>query len=272
MRMFLVASVAAIAIATPAFAQDSEAEFDGVYVGGSIGYSLQSDDTGERILFDRGSNGSFGETITTSGGADAFSPGFCNGAATSTANTNCTGDDDGVEFSARLGFDKQMGTLVIGGVLEVGKADVRDSVSAFSTTPAFYTMTREVDWNAALRLRAGVTAAPRTLIYATGGVAYAKLDHSFTTSNTANAFAVIGSNDAWGWQAGGGLEQKLGRNVSIGVEYLYNRYSDDDARIRVTQGTAGATNPFVLAGGTDFKRDNDNFDYHTVRATVSFRF
>jgi outer membrane immunogenic protein len=40
----------------------------------------------------------------------------------------------------------------------------------------------------------------------------------------------------------------------------------------VTQGTAGATNPFVLAGGADFRRNTNRFDFHAIRATAAFRF
>jgi outer membrane immunogenic protein len=272
MRMISAASLFALAIATPAVAQDAEPAFDGFYVGGSVGYTVQNNDVGETILFDRGSNGSFGESITTSTGANAFSPGFCNGAATSNLNTACTNDKDGVEYQFRIGADRQMGKWVIGAVAEIGKSEVRDSVSAFSTTPAFYTMTRELDWNAALRARAGYVAGTGTLFYGTAGGTYAKLDHSFTTGNTANGFTVVGDDDAWGWQAGGGVEQKIGSSFSIGVEYLYSRYQDDDARVRVTQGTAGATNPFVLAGGADFIRSTDRFDFHSLRATIAYRF
>lgn len=272
MRIYLSATVAALAIATPAFAQDAKGEFDGLYVGASVGYTIQNNDVGEEIHFDRGSNGSFGESITTSSGADAFSPGFCNGAAVANTNFGCSNDRDKIEYAVRVGYDRQMGKFVLGAVAEAGKSEVRDSVSAFSTTPAFYTMTREIEWNAALRLRAGYAVGPRTMFYATGGVAYAKLDHSFRTGNTANSFAVIGKDDAWGWQAGSGMEQKISRNISIGLEYLYTRYTDDDARVRVTQGTAGATNPFVLAGGADFRRNTDRFDIHSLRGTVAFRF
>ena len=54
--------------------------------------------------------------------------------------------------------------------------------------------------------------------------------------------------------------------------YLYTGYEEDETIIRVTQGTAGATNPFVLAGGTDFLRGNDNFDLHSVKAVATVRF
>lgn len=273
MRTLMGATAAALTlVAAPAMAQDGEAEFDGVYVGGSVGYTVQNNDVGERIDFDAGQDGSFGDSITTSTGADAFSPGFCNGAAVANANVACTNDKDDIEYYGRIGFDKQMGKFVVGAVGEFGKTEVRDSVTAFSTTPAYYTMTREIDWNAALRLRAGYVAGEKTLFYATGGGAYAKIDHSFTTSNGANSFAVTGDDEAWGWQAGGGIDQKLGRNFSLGLEYLYSRYDDDGSRVEVGTGSAGATNPFVLAGGADFRRSDSRFDYHSLRATAAFRF
>ena len=89
MRMILLGAASLMAIATPAFAQDQDAEFNGGYIGGSIGYSFQPKDDNETILFDRDLNGSYGDTVTTAAAANAFGPGFCGGSATSTANTAC---------------------------------------------------------------------------------------------------------------------------------------------------------------------------------------
>ena len=135
-------------------------------------------------------------------------------------------------------------------------------------------MTRKVDYMAALRARVGYTPNDTTLFYATGGGAYAKIKNVFATTNTLNTFTTNGSKDVWGFQVGGGVEQKITRNISIGVEYLYNDFKDRDARVRVGQGTAPGTNPFVLAGagGTDFRRSDDNFRWHTGRVTLAFRF
>jgi len=260
--------------AAPAMAQDmvDEPAFDGFYVGGSFGMSVQNNDIGETILFDRGLNGSYGDTITTAAGANAFSPGFCNGGATSNFNNSCTNDKDDIEYYVRAGADAQYGKWVIGAVAEFGKTQARDRVSAFSTTPAFYTMSTGMDWNAALRARAGYVAGQSTLFYGTFGGAYAKLDRTFATGNTANSFTLRGDDMAWGWQAGGGVEQKFGKNFSVGLEYLYSRYNDNDGRVRVGTGTAPATNPFVLGGGADFARSDNNFAFHAIRLTGAFRF
>ncbi|AQR73863.1 outer membrane protein [Sphingomonas sp. LM7] len=275
LRTLLSASALTLSVAAmPALAQD--AEFNGPYVGGSLGLSIPGKQGGERIEFDRDLNGSFGDTVVTAppANADAFAPGFCNGAATSATRTGCRDDGNRTQYAARLGWDIQSGNFVIGAVGEIGRNELRDSVTAYSTTPASYTMTREIDWNAGLRLRAGYALGGRTLIYGTGGGAYAKIDNSFATTNTANSFTASDKSDAWGWAAGGGIEQKVGSNFSVGVEYLYTRYNDDDARVRVGAGTAPASNPFLLAGagGTDFRRSDTSFDHHGVRATAAYRF
>lgn len=269
MKKYLLATAVAVVIAVPAQAEN---QFDGFYAGVSVGYDFQAGDDDEFISFDRGSNGTFGETVTTAAGANAFAPGFCGGAATSPQNTNCRDDSDGVSFQGRFGYDRQMNQFVLGVVGELGTANLRDSVSAFSITPAFYTMTREIDFTAALRLRAGFVAAEKTLIYATGGVAYAKMDQTHVSNNTANSFTVIADEDAWGFQLGAGIEQKISKKFSLGIEYLYTGYNDDDTLVRVGQGTAGATNPFVLAGGVDFLRANDNFNIQTIKAVATYRF
>lgn len=272
--MILFAAATAMT-ATAANAQSADDKpFDGVYIGAAGGYDVQPNDIGSRILFDRNLDGNFNDTVTTSTGADAFSPGFCNGRATGTANQACRNDKDGWSYYARAGLDKQFGNIVVGALGEFGKTEISDSVSAFSTTPANYVMTRTVDWEAGARLRAGY-AADTTLFYGTGGAGYARIGREFTSSNTANAFTQSGKRNQWGWQAGGGVEQKLGRNFSVGVEYLYHDYNDDDGRVRASAGTAAATNPFILppnTTGTDFARSDEKFRWHSLRATAAFRF
>ncbi len=283
MRTLHLLSIAAVSLASaaPALAQDGmaapyassdTAPFTGLYVGGSVGYDLQPNDGRSTILFDRGRNGSFGETVTTGTGADAFSPGFCAGSARGNAvGGGCRRDKDDVSYSGRVGFDANFQPFVVGIVGEFGTTDITDSVTAFSTTPAAYTMERSVRWEAAVRARAGF-AADNTLIYGTAGPSYAKIRNRFSTTNTANAFSATGSDKVYGFNAGGGIEQKLGRSLSVGIEYMFHQYKDNDARVSVTQGTSPATNPFVLANGVDFRRSDDKFQWNSLKATAAFRF
>ena len=275
----LVASAATM-LAVPAMAQDSGStardrsqDFNGPYVSVGGGATLQGSDRGETLVFDTDRDGTYGDQVTTSTGADAFSPGFCNGAATGTANVGCRNDKDGPEFFGRVGLDKRMGNFVVGALIEGGHSVARDSVTGFSTTPASYTMSREADWQASARLRAGYTPGGGALFYVTGGPAYARLDNRFTTTNTANSFADNGKTNAWGYAAGGGAEVMVTNNIAVGLEYLYTDVKDDDYVVNVGAGSAPATNPFLLnSGGTNIQRSDPHFRTHSVRGTLSFRF
>lgn len=275
--MYALFAGAASLLAIPAAAQDADPSenFNGIYVGASGGYDVQPNDRGSTLTFDRNLDGQFGDPVTTAAGTDAFSPGFCSGRATGTANQDCTKDEDGWSYNGRIGADTRFGSLVVGAVGEFGKSEVRDSVSGFSTTPASYTLTRSIEWEAAARGRAGYVAGDSTLFYGTFGVGYARINRDFITNNTANTFTGSGRRNQWGYQAGGGVEQMIGKSFSIGLEYMYHDYNDDDYRVSVGQGTAPATNPFVLAPnttGTDIRRSDTQFRWHSIRATVGFHF
>lgn len=275
-NLSLLAALAATATAMPALAQegrDTSQDFNGPYISIAGGGTLQGSDRGETLVFDTNRDGTYGDQVTTSGGADAFSPGFCGGAATGTANLGCRNDKDGPEYFARLGFDKRMGNFVLGAVIEGGRSHARDSVSGFSTTPASYTMSREADYQAGARLRAGYTPGGGALFYVTGGGAYARLDNKFTTSNTANSFSDNGKTNGWGYSAGGGAEVMVTNNISLGLEYLYTDLKDKDYVVNVGPGSAPPTNPFLLnGGGTDIQRSNPHFRTHSVRGSLSLRF
>ena len=219
-------------------------------------------------------DGDYAETVNTSTGANAFSPGFCPGQASGTALGDCGGDDNGLEYAGRIGFDIQSGNIVFGALVEGSKSKAVDFASAYSTTPAGYHLSRELDYAASVRGRLGFTPDSRVLMYATGGGSYARIKHGFSTTNSANSFTPT-DNDSmvWGWQAGGGAEVKLGGSLTFGLEYLYNRYNDNKYYVAVGQGTAPATNPFLLnGGGTNLRMADTRFDNHSIRATVGFHF
>ncbi|EIZ77841.1 membrane protein [Novosphingobium sp. Rr 2-17] len=281
-RALSAIALAAVVSATPAFAQDAtsaaatrDSHFDGLYIQGFGGYSAQSQDKQERLKFDTDGDGSYNNTVNTVTGANAFSPGFCTGLARgATPAAGCRGDRDGAEYGARIGYDRRMGDWVVGGLIEGTKSNARDGVSGYSTTPASYAIQREMDYSITARARAGYTPGGGALFYVTGGGGIAKLDHDFYTTNTTNAFDPQRDGKmVWGWQAGGGTEIMVTNKISLGLEYLYNRYYDDKYNVVVTQGSSAGSNPFIQASdATRIKSSDKNFDYHSLRATVGFRF
>ena len=108
----------------------------------------------------------------------------------------------------------------------------------------------------------------------TGGDSFAKIKHSFATTNTANAFTEVNDNKMkFGYQLGGGTEVMVTDKVSLGIEYLYNHYQDGEYFVNAGPGTAAATSPFLLtSGATNMRPAEDNLDFHSLRATVSFQF
>ncbi len=280
--MFKFASTSLIALAAvssvPALAQSSDGApdkgFTGIYIGGSVGAAVQQNDFGSQILFDTHHDGQFGDTVQRGDGSNDFAPGFCGGAAKSATPGACTKDKDGVEYLGRIGFDIQHGPIVFGIVGEGGRSEINDSVSAYSLAPNYYTMTRSLRYNGSVRGRIGFTPNNTTLFYGTGGGAYGRVRSNFTTSNQLNNFTTNGDQDAWGYSAGGGVEQKLGKHFSIGMEYLYTDLKDNKARVEAGPGTAAASNPFLLTdtSGTTLRRGDEHFRWHAIRAVATFRF
>jgi outer membrane immunogenic protein len=261
-------------LTSPAFAQSASDDWQGAYIGGSIGVSLQPNDNTEIVEFDTNLDGTFGDTVRTTTGANAFSPGFCGGASFGrTPAEGCRKDKDATEAYIRAGYDIRNGNLVYGVVVDAGTSNARDSVTAFSSTPALYIFSRELEYSIGARARVGM-AADRALFYVTGGVAYGKIDNNFVTSNMANSFTGNGSANSFGYSAGLGADMKIVRNFSVGIEYLYSNFGEDDYVISVGPGTAPVTNPFriVNTNGTNMRRGDADFETHNLRLTTSYRF
>lgn len=277
-RTLSAASLAVLlaGVAAPALAQSSP-DWTGPYIGVYGGVVENNEDAGEALVFDRDFDGEFDDTVVLSGTTtDAFGPGSCDGAARAqAAGDGCDVDPTGVEGSIRAGYDMQFGPLVVGLVGELSAVDLEDSVTSFSSTPAAYVFTRQVEQMAAIRARVGFPVGP-ALLYATAGAAKAKVENSFRTTNTANSFTEqVNEDDADGYQIGGGLEWKLAPNLSVTGEYLYSNLQPGDYVVRAGPGTAGPTNPFILApntAGTDITRSNDGLELHALRIGMNVRF
>lgn len=283
----LLSAAGAVALLASAGAASAQSMMDrytytpqtwtGPYVGAFGGFTKQNGENDETLRFDRNLDGAYGDQVSLAGtGANAFSPGFCDGSPYGpTAAQGCDGDSMGVQAGVRLGYDYQVGSFVLGAVADLSAVDQEDSVTGFSTTPASYTFTRTLENMAAIRARLGYAYGP-ALAYVTGGYAVGKVNNDFSTSNGANTFtARVNDDKAEGYQFGGGLEVALAPHVTLTGEYLYASLDAGDHVIRVGQGTAPATNPFILAPnttGTDMIRSNSKFGVHAFNLGVNYRF
>jgi outer membrane immunogenic protein len=259
---------------TPAPQADSDSRpWKGLHLGVAMGAAILSDGSNNTIVFDKNLDGTFDDTVLTSGGANAFSPGFCSGGSATTVPTGgCSQETKQVEYGARAGYDWRKGRWVLGALAELTMPNISDSVTAFSTTPAYYTFTRDVDWLFTAGLRVGL-AGDRWLVYVNGAPAYAKLAQRFATSNIANTFVRNAEDSAWGWQFGGGIDIRVTSRVTLGAVYTYTRFKDADTFTVRAQGPVPATNPFILtnANGTDMRRADD-LKWHSVRGVLGIRF
>jgi outer membrane immunogenic protein len=268
-----VRPAAAIVLVLGGAAAAQAQNWTGFYAGGQVGSGFLPGGDDKFVGFDKNLDGDFTDTVTTAAGANAFSPGFCPGASVSNVPAaGCVRDEDAVDAGLRLGYDWQSGAFVFGATGEIARVTLADSVTAFSTTPASYTFTRELNGLATLGLRAGV-GSERFLLYAAGAAARGDLDRSFATSNRVNTFVPTENDGVWGFQAGGGLEYRVTGGLRIGAQYQYTRLEDQERYTVRSQGPAPATNPFILtnAAGTDLRR-SDDFEFQTVRFTASYRF
>ena len=274
----LATAVLAGAIAQPAFAQDSNPDyFNGVYVGGTLSVESIDDGKDEGLAFDTDGDGEYNDVVRTITGADAFSPGLCNGRPNAgPATPTCSDDEQELGYAIKIGMDRRIGDMFVAGVvLEGSKSNATDYTTGFSTTPASYTIAREIDYAGALRARLGISPGDgRGLLYATGGVTYGRIDHEFTTTNTANSFTPVNGDEwLWGAQYGAGAEIYLTDSISLNVEYLRTHFEKDDYYVVGGAGSAPATNPFLLdSGETNLRSTGRQLEVNSFRAGLNFRF
>lgn len=273
----LGATIAAVSLSSPAFAQDAEPDtFDGFYVGGFIAADATNDGARDRIVFDTDGDGVFGDPVRVVGGANAFSPGFCNGIANGPRRSGqCRDDSTDLGYGVKIGYDQRIGAAVVGLLVEGAMSEAVDYSSGFSVTPASYTFSRGLDTSVAMRARFGISpGGGEGLLYATAGLAYAKIDHGFITTNTANSFEMV-DGDKWqlGAQLGMGAEIQLARNITWGMEFLHSKYRDDDAYVLVGPGTAPPTNAFLIRSGSTRIAPSDRYlRLNSFRSALTFRF
>lgn len=270
MRVSLFSGVALAAlIAAPAMAADmpiytkappvmmAPFSWTGFYVGFNAGYGFS------------GSN-----SVTTTGQGAANIAAVADGARPGSISL----DRDGFIGGVQIGYNWQFGNIVAGLEADIQYTDMRDSVNGITTlavagpngTPPGTrnnVFNQELDYLGTVRGRLGY-AWDRTLLYATGGLAYGGVNNSASFSGPLPAgvtqFTGSRRETEVGYTIGAGIEHAFGGNWSLKAEYLYYDLGDTTIAVNNVLGPAGAGGP-----GYDSTFRNDG---HIVRAGLNYRF
>jgi outer membrane immunogenic protein len=239
----------------------------------------------------------------------AFAPGtFGTGTSAGTISFGNNGNTDGFAGGGQVGFNYQFtpGTgFVVGIEADIQALDLsNDRNNTFTTTggttvlgaggvPAGFQPIRNdlssLDWFGTVRGRLGY-AFDRTLVYATGGFAYAGGNNDSDCGRfvmTSSACSSGNDNTRWGYAVGGGVEFALPMAVSLfgssamtfKIEGLYVNLDESDnnnARADLVGFTAVGAPVFNGGGAGNGVAVRNNRDDHTdfalVRAGINFKF
>jgi outer membrane immunogenic protein len=168
------------------------------------------------------------------------------------------GEDDAFVAGAHAGYNFQFGSFVVGvegdieGVFGDDDDDDFGSVTVFDNVRQDFVSysigANQLDWQGSIRARAGF-AFDRTLVYATGGFAFGGLSGGFSSG-------LFDEDDdtVSGYTVGLGVEHAFTNNLTARLEYRYTAFDEINTRFG------------------DVELGDDDFDFHTVRLGVSFKF
>lgn len=258
----VTALTAAALMAAPAFSQDlspiysapASSGWTGAYVG-IFGGAAFNPATPGVLQIDQNLDGNFNQPLNADLGGrfgnaffGAIEGGFTGGIA--------------------AGYDMQMDQFVVGGIVDIAYADYADRQVAVSNTPATYTELREVGVLGTIRGRAGYLVTDNMLAYVHGGLAVGDVRNSFTSPGNPNGVTTGGQGVQAGFQIGAGLETKVTDTITFGVEYAYTNLGTNNFNTRFANGPFGVVNP----AGSDLRGSDRELDFHTVKATLKYRF
>lgn len=187
-------------------------------------------------------------------------------------------NDDDAAFTggAQMGFNWQFGPMVAGVEADINYRGNGDNngfnilgTGNYAGYGLYHSGSDRGNWFGTLRARLGF-ALDRTLIYATGGLAFGDTGgsgHIYAYDVGSPGVALIdgewrsnGNGTSWGWTLGAGVEHAFSTNWTAKLEYLYVNLDRDNNRL---------TN-IALPNYTFTSSDEDKF--HVVRVGLNYKF
>jgi outer membrane immunogenic protein len=227
----------------------------GCYAGANAGYSAG-----------RSTQTTVGNSLVTGGALGAPAPALlpANSVGTSIAgDLNLSGFIGGFQG----GCNYQVGQWVFG--FEGDGMATNKEGQNFETGLVPFTNANRANWISQTQERWLVTARgklgwawwDKSMVYATGGAAWAKIDTSEFLVGNQTGTGHQESNTRTGWTVGAGWEYALGYGWSIKGEYLYVKFDDY---------TTFTTPPFGGAGGNIAPRNTKLYD-NIIRAGMNYK-
>jgi len=291
-KKFLLAGLAFGTLVLPAAAADMPIKaplpvpidiWSGGYVGANVGYGWADDH-----IDSTGAAGNCSALSAGCPGLNLVSPAMAQAATFATSIRR-----SGVVYGGQWGHNWLIHNMLwtSDGVLgvEVDFQGISDSHSTSFTSGAFpipgtasavastATLTEKLNNIGTLRGRAGYLWTPNTMIYITGGLAFANAEArtSITPipipSGGATGFAGAGflNQELFGPTIGGGIEWKWTANWSFKAEYLY---ADLGNMVVNTNTMTIGQNATGLAFGNATAQTTSHFHENIARAGINYRF
>lgn len=157
---------------------------------------------------------------------------------------------DGIVGGAYAAFNWQVDHIVLGIEGDIEGSAVTGT-SAFSSPFTNYLYGHAVDesWQASLRARLGY-AFDRTLVYVTGGVAYADVfNNLWRLGKSFHAY----SETRPGWTVGAGVEQALSDHFTARLEYRYTGFDSSENSVGTNSTILQDLNQQAIRMGIGYK-------------------
>ncbi len=183
-------------------------------------------------------------------------------------------DRDGFIGGGQIGYNWQFSpSWVFGFEADISYVDNRDNLVVGTLSlpaavppnaPLNNTFRSRMEYFGTVRGRLGY-AWDRTMVYVTGGLAYAEVQNSATFFGPAGQVQFDGGRrrTETGYTVGGGIEHAISPNWSVKAEYLYYDLGSNTVNVAFVPGGGG--------GGTGYDTRFAN-DGHIVRAGLNYKF
>jgi len=183
---------------------------------------------------------SYRTTLQNENGAAPFPLGFFG------ATIDGTREDEGFTVGGVIGYNMQKCNTVFGIEAEFNWVDVERSYGVSLGAPfgQVFNARSEMDFYGAIKLRTGF-AFDNLLLYATGGFAWANIEHKgsnpalFGGAIPAGIASFSNSDTRWGWVVGVGTEYALTNRITWRSEATYTRFEDQDFNLNFSGPLAG---------------------------------